>query len=324
MATFDPIDALDYHERRELCPNDQRGVNYHVHQLNTHSAIARHPNTPDIAHRLLTSRDFEIDVADNSLRLRRSLGDGLYEAAISTSEYITCCANGLTAAQVAELLDRQQPLPQGIPRLVLQQLGLPYPPMFTEQSLDPAGLTVSGTRRLLTETFYAIQETILASLAWIAEADRVAAELEQLGLPCGWVYERLVDERYRGPLEQMAPVFDHTRLNRLLIALVRPIVPQPLHHRTTMALVADQVHRDMLAAPGIGAIAIYPQVHDNLLIGYLPSPFSVPILYMPCSSSEAIHNLHRRLFPYEPLPEIAAPEIIVVSSDSEEEAIIDE
>ena len=55
MATFDPIDAFDYHERREACPNDLRGENYHVNQLNTHSVVARHPNTPDITRRLLTS-----------------------------------------------------------------------------------------------------------------------------------------------------------------------------------------------------------------------------------------------------------------------------
>ena len=108
--------------------------------------IARHPNIPDITCRLLTSRDFEIDVADNSLCLCQSVGDGLYEAAMSTSEFITCCTNGLTAAQIANLLDQQEPLPPDIPDIVLQQLGVPYPPMFMAQSLDPAGLTMSGTR----------------------------------------------------------------------------------------------------------------------------------------------------------------------------------
>ena len=138
------------------------------------------------------------------------------------------------------------------------QLGLPYLLMFMSQSLDLAVLTVLGMQRLLSNMFHAIQETVFAALAWIAEADRIAAELKHLGIPCGWVFECLVDERFHGLLEHMALVFDHIQLNWLLVGLIGCIVPQPLYNQTTIALVADQVHREMLAAIGPGPIAIHP------------------------------------------------------------------
>ena len=177
MATFTALNPRDFRSRREDFSETDNRCDFI--QLACHARTARHPLAREPVRRFLLPDEIIPNEAGGYC-IHDGPAYATWEAIRVEQRYTLASAHGITRTDLLHGI----PIPSKFPRSILDQLDMPYPPLFSPRFVTSNFLAVHTSPERLDELYHYAVDRLLHLQMWNERAKFVAAKLVAQGEEC--------------------------------------------------------------------------------------------------------------------------------------------